>query len=386
MAGLGTGIPWWRYALTQCGALARYLRLCFWPHPLVVDYGTHLAGSLPEVAGPALLVLFLAGVTAWALVRRPAWGFLGAWFFLILAPSSSILPLASQTMAEHRMYLPLAAVVTAAVLGLRSLLGPPYRVVAALVILAGGLTAARRNWDYRSALVLWSDTVKNWPGNARAENNLGIALAAAGRLPEAVAHDLQAARLKPADAEIRSNLGYALFQSGRTREAMAQYQAALVLKPDSVEAHNNLGLAWFSLGDVRQALPQYEAARRLDPQNTGVLDNLGNALLQSGRAEEALRCFRQALAAGPGPAILHYDFARALAPTDEAAAEAQYRQALALDPNLVEAHNNLGSLLARQGRLQEATGHFEAALRLDPDDPNARQNLALIEGRTGSAR
>ena len=52
----------------------------------------------------------------WRSRRRPKWGFLGVWFFAILAPSSSVVPLAGQTEAEHRMYLPLAAVVTLVVL------------------------------------------------------------------------------------------------------------------------------------------------------------------------------------------------------------------------------------------------------------------------------
>ena len=49
-----------------------------------------------------------------SLVYRPRLGFLGAWFFVILAPSSSVVPVAGQTIAEHRMYLPLAAVIVLA--------------------------------------------------------------------------------------------------------------------------------------------------------------------------------------------------------------------------------------------------------------------------------
>ena len=67
---------------------------------------------------PYFTVLALLGLaTAVALWRWPKFGFLGACFFFILAPASSIVPVATQTAAEHRMYLPLAAVLILLVVG-----------------------------------------------------------------------------------------------------------------------------------------------------------------------------------------------------------------------------------------------------------------------------
>ena len=53
----------------------------------------------------------LVALTVVGIVRRHPAAFLGAWFFLILAPSSSVLPIVTEVAAEHRMYLPLAAVI-----------------------------------------------------------------------------------------------------------------------------------------------------------------------------------------------------------------------------------------------------------------------------------
>ena len=114
-AGFGTAITPFAYGLTQLKAIAHYLRLAVWPHPLVLDYGTAVVTSVDDVWLEGIAVLALLGATAWALVRRPVAGFCGAWFFVILAPSSSFIPLVSQTMAEHRMYLPLAAITVPAV-------------------------------------------------------------------------------------------------------------------------------------------------------------------------------------------------------------------------------------------------------------------------------
>ena len=103
-AGFGLGITWWPYALKQCEAIVLYLRLSFWPHPLVLDYGREVVSNPLAVAPQAIALLFLVAGMVIALWRRSALGFAGFWLFAILAPSSSVVPLLTQTMAEHRMY------------------------------------------------------------------------------------------------------------------------------------------------------------------------------------------------------------------------------------------------------------------------------------------
>ena len=116
-AGFGVGISWWAYLCTQFGAIVHYLRLCAWPHPLLLDYGHGTAHGVGEILPYAIVLGLLGAATVAALCRWPKVGFLGAWFFAILAPTSSVVPVATQTVAEHRMYLPLAAVLTGLVVG-----------------------------------------------------------------------------------------------------------------------------------------------------------------------------------------------------------------------------------------------------------------------------
>ncbi len=128
-AGFGTGTGCWPYLYTQFGAICHYLRLCFWPRPLVLDYGPHVEGwarvegwalqcpvGLTTILPCAVVVGLLVAATLVALWRWPKVGFLGAWFLAILAPTSSVMPLADATV-EHRMYLPLAAVVAGVTVG-----------------------------------------------------------------------------------------------------------------------------------------------------------------------------------------------------------------------------------------------------------------------------
>ena len=109
--------PWWRYLLTQSAVVLHYLRLAFVPWPLVLDYSWMPPASAGEAALPFAVMSALAMLTAWGLRRRSPAGFAGACFFIILAPTSSVLPIVTEVAAEHRMYLPLASIVALVVAG-----------------------------------------------------------------------------------------------------------------------------------------------------------------------------------------------------------------------------------------------------------------------------
>jgi hypothetical protein len=165
------GVTWWAYALTQFQAITHYLWLSVWPQNLTFHlwHGT-LAKPGIEIVPYVLLVVLLATGTLIALRRSPGIGFLGAWFFLVLAPSSSVVPVATETMAEHRMYLALAPVVVLAVLGLYRLVGKGSVVVFLALMMGLAWLTFHRNETYRSALAIWSDTVAKNPNDAGIHN------------------------------------------------------------------------------------------------------------------------------------------------------------------------------------------------------------------------
>jgi len=87
------------YALTQPGVILHYLKLSFWPHPLCLDYLWPIAKSSQAIFPPLLAIGVLVVATLTALRRRPEVGFLGVAFFLILAPTSSVMPRARSAVA-----------------------------------------------------------------------------------------------------------------------------------------------------------------------------------------------------------------------------------------------------------------------------------------------
>ena len=412
--GFGLGMSAWDYALTQCRAIILYLHLSFWPSPLVVDYGAPVVRRVGEVWLQGVLLVSLVAGTLVALRRRPMVGFLGFWFFAILAPSSSIVPLTTQTIAEHRMYLPLAAVVVLAVLGGYRWLGSrSVPVWLALAVIAGWLTGLR-NEVYRDPLTLWSDTVAKQPENMRAQLNLGTALTEAGRLEEAREHFATAVQLFPNNAEAHYGFGNILLRLNQPAEAVEQHAAAVRLKPDYAEAHYVLGTALLRIGRaedarehfetalrlrpdyadvhhtlagmlamtgrVTEALEHYETALRLQPDNVVLQVEMGTVLGRQGRVEEAISHFQAAESLDPNSVAVHYNLGNALFQLRRFPEAAEhYATVVRLQPEFAEAHNNLGNTLLQLGRLDEAQVQYEETLRLKPDYAPARNNLARLQ-------
>jgi Flp pilus assembly protein TadD len=115
----------------------------------------------------------------------------------------------------------------------------------------------------------------------------------------------------------------------------------------------------------------------------------GRELLEQGLDADAIAAFERATARAPSPSVL-YRLGSLLAKSGEAArARAAFEGALALDPTLAEAHNDLGTLLAQAGDLPGAIGRFQQALASTPDYPDALNNLGyalLLSGRETEAR
>jgi tetratricopeptide (TPR) repeat protein len=383
-AGFGVKIIWWQYALTQTCAIMHYLWLSVWPHPLVFDYGTDVITDAWQVTPCAVTITLLVIGTAISLWRWPVVGFVACWFFAILAPSSSILPVATQTVAEHRMYLPLAAVVVLAVMGIHDLVG--RRTVAVMVLLAIALGALtwRRNQDYCSDIAIWDDTVAKWPENPRAQEHLGVALGRTGRLPEAIEHLEQALRIEPDYAEAHCNLGATLGLTGRLPEAIEHLERALRIRPDYAEAHCNLGNVFFQEGKVSDAIGHFEQALRSNPDYAEAQYNLGLALARLGRLQEAVGHWEQALRIEPDYAEAHCILGVSLGQAGKTEdAIGHYEQALRIKPDYSEAHYNLGIALYRTGRRAEAMEHFQQAVRIKPDYAEAQNSLGTALAQTG---
>jgi tetratricopeptide (TPR) repeat protein len=392
-AGFGSGIAWWPYLAAQGGAIARYLKLSIWPAPLVFDYGTALPHVDARLVACGLGIAALFAASAWACRSRPALGFLGICFFAVLAPTSSFVPISSEPVAEHRMYLALAPIAVLAALGIRRGMGRAWAAAGIALAAVLGTASYARNRDYHSAEALWRDTATKRPTSARAHSNLGVALGDLGRGPEAMAEFEKALLLDPGSAEAHVNLGNSYAKTpGRGADALEQFQEAVRLKPDFEPARKNLGDALLDAGLAGEAARQEQEAVRIRPGDAAAHADLCAALAAlPGRVAESEEQGAEAVALDPSLPQAHACLAAALAnePGKLDEAEAQAREAVGLDARDARAHDVLGQVLVKsRGRASEAEGEFREAVRLDPALAGAHNNLGNVlvsEGRAPEA-
>lgn len=351
--GQDLGVTTFQYLLNQAQSLATYISLLAWPSPLILDYGYAKALTVADVWAEACIILSLLGFTAWALVRRPVVGFAGAWCFLLLAPTSSFVPLVGEVAAERRMYAPsMALLALVAVLSWQMLahwrrawLAPALLLPATLAL---ALTTRARNDDFADVERMWRTVVEARPGNVRARTSLGVALAGRGQLDEAVTHYRQAIAARPTYGDAHYNLGNALLHSGQPQEAAGHYRRALEVDPTDAMAHTNLGVALRQLGQPEAAQRHLHEAVRLDPNLAVAHNNLAIVLRSRSRMQEAIE---------------------------------QFRRAIGADPEYAAAHFNLGAALEDNGERREAIERYREALRLRPGMESARARLQRLQSQ-----
>jgi protein O-mannosyl-transferase len=410
-AGFSAGVHSWDYLLNQTVMITRYLRLSAWPTSLVIAYGLPRTLSLADVMPEAAFIVGLLIVMGVTLVRWPALGFPVAAFFVLLAPTSSVLPIATEVGAERRMYLPLAALITLVVVGiallqdgwqrqasLRRALSPRRVTLGGWILLAFasvacGARTMQRNREYASALTLARATVDRWPSPA-AHKMLGVELSSAGHHAEAVTEFRRAAGTFPTG---RFHLAVELQALGESDQALDQFQRFV----DEQEQHQRdtgqrqvaeVGPAYIALSRILMARHRWKDAilslrtlRELSPSNAEAGGLLSEAMVESGielattgRSSEALSEFQLAAAVDPQNSAAQSNLAVALVKyggsLDDALAHA--RLAVALNGSDPATLDLLGRVLATRGEADAARTQFERALQIDPNNREAREYVS----------
>ena len=396
------GISPWEYALTQTEVILHYLRLSLWPNPLCLDYAWPVAHHLGEVIAPGIVIVGLLLLTVWAFVRKHWIGFVGAWFFIILAPTSSFIPVRDVAF-EHRMYLPLVAVIVLMIAGVRAVWDLTGRrvlqnitsrrwveaaIVVGIVALLGSCTV-RRNREYHDAKGMWNEVAQKRPDNARAHVNIGALLEQVGRMEEAIEEFRIALVMEPDYADAHYNLGVALARLDRFEEAEQAFRDAIRLSPGDSSAHFNLASTLFRRGEWDGALAGYAEAVRIAPHDQDARLGLARTLAKKTRYDEAIAEYRRLLQMAPNNAVVHLDLGNAyIRKGDFPTAIEEFREAARLDPSDVISRINLGTALSMEGITDEAMAVFHDALRIDPHHPDAHFSLAealLEQGKPGEA-
>lgn len=434
--GFSVGVGTRTYLLNQFTMIVQYLRLALWPRALVVAYGAPEPLTVSDILPEALIVTVLLFATLVVFVRRPWAGFLPAAFFLLLAPTSSVIPIVTEVGAERRMYLPLACLtVLVTVAAWRSVQGISARwpELSRAFVLAGICTVALilvalvartidRTREYASSVTLWRTVVERRPSPEN-HYSLAVELKAAGDHDQAMVHLRLAHGFPDADyglgAELfddqkyeeaidhlraflkerpkapdaiaaRDMIGRALSAQGKLDEAAQEFRSILAENVSNGDVHGNLAEVLFAQNQFAESIDHFRILLALRPDRTIAWNKLGIALAAVGRAEEAIECFQQAARLDPQSLDAQKGLTRAffaLKKYDQM--ELHAREALRVAPRDFDGHRLLGIALASQGKIDEAIDQFRAALKINPNGLQARENLELAlrlksSGRSGA--
>jgi tetratricopeptide (TPR) repeat protein len=154
-------------------------------------------------------------------------------------------------------------------------------------------------------------------------------------------------------------------------------------KPAEARFYFELAEAYWKSGETAKALPWYEEALRRKPDDRASLRNYGAALRRHGDLSKAASVLERA---GDDAAALTTlgDVYLSLGRVDDA--ERVLRRAAAIDPDSPEANNNLGQALARKGDPDSAINALRNAIRVRPDYAAAHNSLANLLADFGEAR
>jgi tetratricopeptide (TPR) repeat protein len=338
----------WQRPFIAGDALAFTLFKCLVPFNLGVDYGrsprwvmSHAWGYLAWIIPVALLVV------AHRNRHRQPLTWLGAVLFvLFLLPTLGLVPFVYQaysTVADRYAYLALIGLGLAVSEAFDRLKSP---VVAGIAVAGLAALTLAQSGNWLTAPDFLRHTIDVNPRAGFAFNNLG---------------DLELA-------------------SGDQAAALNAYEAAVRAEPTLVKAYINLAEVYTALdrpGDAEHAMAELA---KLPDRTSDDFSNLGIVLMRMGQPARALDSLATAVAMDPDSPTYLFNQANALAVVGQLEqAEAVFRRCLAVAPTRAGAHTGLGIVLAQTNRLGDAITEFRAALRLQPGDPAATDDLKRAE-------
>jgi len=307
----GTG----EYLMSEAKALLLYVRLLIMPVNQNVDY------NLPPTLSIDPMVVFSAVAVAASLVwlfrlraKSPAVSFFGLWFFVALAPESTLVPI-TDIAVEYRLYLPSVGFIAAVVVlaeGLMKRRETLKKAVAFPLIAMFLILSMYRNCVWADEERLWSDAAKKSPYSLRAHVNLGTVLSKQGRYAEAAVEYRRSIEIDPLSeeaAKVSYNLGVCLSRVGRTDDALDEFRRTVRIDPGFADAYANAGAIYYDAGRYKEAEEALRKAVFINPASGLSHLNLGLTYWKLARLDDAQREMEAAVPLMPGDFDVRYNLA-----------------------------------------------------------------------------
>jgi tetratricopeptide (TPR) repeat protein len=237
---------------------------------------------------PASLLLYLAAIS-------PMLGFVALYTFRysFVADHYAYLALAG-------LLLPLTALHHRAAARLEGLPRRAVGLLIPLLLLSGlSLLTYRQAGVYRSAELLWRDTIAKNPSSWIARSNLGLLYLGKGMVREALQETARAVELYPGAPDAQANYGVALQQAGYLDQAILRYREALRLDPDFAVAKGNLGSALAMKGDGSGASALIGESMQSEALRANTYLKMGDFFAMMGKTREARSAYESVLMLQP---------------------------------------------------------------------------------------
>ncbi len=213
------------------------------------------------------------------------------------------------------------------------------------LLVQGRVLLARNHPD--QALEAFAQAAALAPNLFLAQREVGASYAQRGQLPRAAKALRHAIELRPDDAQAHALLGDVLAREGQHAESRREFDRALALEPGNALSRALLAQSLLEEGQLKEARAQLEQVNTHDPDAGLALVRLSEEALYRQDLGAALEFGQRGVEVLPRSSRSHYQLGRVLWEQGRiASAEAQFRQAVTLDPNFDEARYALG--LARE--------------------------------------
>lgn len=182
----------------------------------------------------------------------------------------------------------------------------------------------------------------------------------------------------PAHVDALHYLGVLYHQCGQPHDALAYYDKAIAASPTHIDAWSNRTQALAQLERLDEALTSAEATLKLAPQLPEALFLRAHVLRASGRLPQAIAAYEALLTPLPhhaqgwlGKGLAHAALQQHMPAID------CFKQVIQLQPDDIDAHNNLGVMLQEAGEFKASLAAFEQVLKRYPDHADAHSNLGV---------
>ena len=346
-------------------AYSNYLLKAFWPVHLSVFY-PHPGSTLP-LWQVLLSVLVLGALTFFIVKGTPRFRYLivgWLWFLGTLVPVIGLVQAGNQAMADRYAYIPLIGIFVLLVWGTsdltHSLKWGRSRVAGAMgIALAALLFCTSTQLSYwHDAGKLFEHAVESTTDNYIAYDALGMVATERGDLDQAIKYFSKSLEIRPSYGNALQNLA---------------------------GTEHNCGVAWARQGDWEAAIKHYRRALELQPRNAEFHYNLEIALYAKRAISEAEEHLAEAVRYQPKHFNAQRDLGSLLAQQgrlEEAAEHYLAANRVHVDPII---YFNLGEVMYHQGKSKEAIGYYAQALKLAPNYTEARRSLDLLLPKVDAA-